>query len=225
MPILRVGSTVNVSSTGLSSKSFSYTLNQAAGTNRLVVVGVVFEEDTTTSRTVSSVTFSGVAMTQIGLLSTGSTIRVVTALYYLLDASLPATTGSKTVVVTLNGVCTDEIMTYVAEYTGVQQTTPADTGTHSNAAAGSTSITLTPGIDGSLGTLVCGSGGTTSLVGNENNVTTVQSSAGVSSVGGLGELLNQAAAFTFGYTGLASREACVGGVWSPAVTQTHQMIL
>ena len=150
------------------------------------------------------------------------------AMYYLLDSSLPSSTGSKTINITLDGTCTNEIFSCVVEYSGVNQTTPDQTATDENISAGNTSVTLTPATSGSMGVLVCGTGGTTSPAGNENNIITIQSGVQSSAAGAIGELLNQSSQFTFGYNNLLLREGCIGCVWSPYVashTQTHQMMM
>ncbi len=231
MSIVREGSTKYTSAINQSSATFNYTLVKTSGNNRLIVVGVNFEEDTVNTRYVTGVTFDGISMTQLPTVApikfpdTG--LMQYVDFYYMLDSSLPATTGSKQIVVTLDGVvAADEIFSYVAEYSGVNQGLPDDSAFHENEVTGSTSVTLTPSASGSVGILVCGTGGTIALAGNENNITTVQSSVGVSSAGGLGELLNQSAQFTFGYNNLDLREGCIGAVWRPVATgQTHQMML
>ena len=231
MSIVYEGSTKNVSAVSQSSATFNHTLVNGSGNNRLVVVGVNFEEDTTNSRYVTGVTYAGTSMTQLPTISpikwpdTG--LMQYVDFYYLLDSSLPATAGSKEIIVTLDGVCTDEIMSYVSEYSGVKQGGPDDSAAHENEAAGSTSVTVTAAAAGSVGILICGSGGTTDPNTNENNLTSLQTSVGVSSAGALGHLLNQSAGFTFGYNNLDTREGCIGAVWQPApvLVQTHQMML
>lgn len=234
MTIIREGTTKNVTAINQSSATFNHTLVKGSGNNRLLVVGVNFEEDTVNTRYVTGVTFDGTSMTQLATVApikfpdTG--LMQYIDFYYMLDSSLSATAGSKQIVVTLDGlVAADEILSYVVEYSGVNQAVPDDSAAHENLAAGATSVTLTAVAAGSVGILVCGSGGTTTLAGNENNLTTVQSTVGVSAAGGLGELLGQSAGFTFGYNALATREGCIGAVWQPvivaSVTQTHQMML
>jgi hypothetical protein len=234
MVIVREGTTKHTTAINQSSSTFNYALIQANGNDRLVVIGINFEEDTVNTRYVTSVTFDGISMTQLANISpiswpdTG--LKQYVDFYYMLDSSLSATTGSKEIVVTLDGVvAADVIFSYVVEYSGVKQGVPDDSAAHENGAAGATSVTLTAVATGSVGILVCGSGGTTALDGNENNLTTVQSSVDASSAGGLGELLGQSTGFTFGYNALATREGCIGAVWQPVTivtqTQTHQMML
>lgn len=232
MSIVREGSTSNISPTNQSSSTFSYTLVNGVNNNRLVVVGVNFEEDTVNTRYVTGVTFDGISMTQLPTVAPikfpNTGLMQYIDFYYLLDASLPTTSGSKSIVVTLDGVvAADEIFSYVVEYSGVNQSAPDDSANDINEAAGNTSVTLTPANSGSVGILVMGSGGTTNPVGNENNLTTIHSSVGVSSSGALGELLGQSAQFTFGYNNMTIREGCIGAVWSPVplIKQTHQMML
>lgn len=220
MSIVREGTTKYTTPANQSSASFKYELINSSGNDRLVVVGVNFEEDTVNSRYVTSVTFDGAGMTQLPIApikwpDTG--LMQYVDFYYMLDSSLSSTSGSKTVVVTLDGVvANDEIFCYLVEYSGVNQGVPDDSAFDENLSPGNTSITLTPGGNNSVGILVVGSGGTTDPAGNENNISTVQSSVGVSAAGGLGELLNQSSGFTFGYNNLATREGCIGAVWKPS---------
>lgn len=220
MVIVREGSAKNSTSTGQSSSTFNYTLINSAGANRLVIVGVNFEEDNVNSRYVTNVTFSGVSMTQLPnspIKWPDSGLMQYVAFYYLLDSQLPSTSGSKQIIVTLDGVVSyDEIMTYVAEYSGVNQGPPDDYASDINYSSGSTSVTLTPSNDNSVGFLVVGSGGSTDPSGNENNISTLQSIVNLSSSGAIGDLLNQSSQFTFGYNNLYLREGCIGAVWSPS---------
>ena len=219
MAIVREGSTSHMTAINQSSATFSYSLVNPSGNDRLMVVGVNYEEDTINTRHVTGVTYGGQAMTQLPIApikwpDTG--LMQYVDYYYILDANLPASAGANNCVVTLDGVvAADEIMCYLAEYSGVNQAVPDDSDFHENESAGNTSVTITAAAAGSAGILVCGSGGTTDPSGNENNLTTLHSHVGVSAAGALGELLNQSGGFTFGYNSLSTREGCIGAVWQP----------
>jgi hypothetical protein len=220
------------SAVGLSSVTMAYPLALGSENDRLVVIGVCYEEDTVPTRQVTSVTFNGVSMIQISdapisFPETG--IIMYVDLYYILDASLPTTSGSYNVIVTLDGVvANDEVYVTGVEYSGVFQEGPDDSSSHFNLASGATSVTLTPAKSDSVGVLVMGCGGfENNPVGRENNITSLLAGTGVSSAVAMGELVNQSTTFTFGYNDMSTREGCIGAVWKPstAEVQTHQNLL
>lgn len=205
---------------GVASHSFNYTLVNGTGNNRLVVVAVCYEA-TPASVAVTHVTFAGVEMTRVAAspsTAESSSYVAYTGLYYLLDNQLPATGGSKAINITTNASVTRRIMAYAVEYSGVKQSAPDDSAMHENPASGSTAVSLTAAAPGSIGILAATSGGFTSPIGKENNLSTIANVMGAlgSSVSALGELTNRSGGFTFGYNSLSTREGCVGAVWQPA---------
>ena len=69
MVIVNEGSTKSITAVSQSSDTFNYTLVKASGNDRLVVVGVNFEEGTVNTRYATGVTFDGTSMTQLATIS------------------------------------------------------------------------------------------------------------------------------------------------------------
>lgn len=117
------------SSAGATSLTFSHT---CTGSNLLLLVGFSFVD--TASRTISSITYNGVAMTVLYEVNPGGNRR--TGMAYLLA---PAT-GAHNVVITASGAVSHVINGISASYTGVKQTGFPDSNA-SNSSAGSGTIT------------------------------------------------------------------------------------
>lgn len=122
-------SSASTSTSGASSLTWSHTVT-SAGSNRLLVVGVASDDNT--PRTVSSVTYNGVNLTQVPGGTADNLARV--DMWYLVN---PAT-GANDVVVTLSG--STEFSAGATSWTGVDQTTPL--GTASATAGHSSSVSL-----------------------------------------------------------------------------------
>jgi hypothetical protein len=103
----------------VSSKSWSHTVS---GSNRLLLVMVQWNQPSN-SETVSSVTYGGTALTQVGsnVIAGGSGLDRCTALFRL----IAPTTGTATVVVTMSTSLT--FLASAVSFTGVDQTTPLGT--------------------------------------------------------------------------------------------------
>jgi len=129
-----------------SSLSWSHTIG--GGGNRILIVGVENEDDVAADMVVSSVTYNGVAMSLVtgSQASVGSDPMNKTALYYLLDADLPAA-GSYTVTVAYAGQNTRHCAGAISLANVAQQAAEAvAVNSNSNASAISTNITtLTDG--------------------------------------------------------------------------------
>lgn len=113
----------------------SYT---CSGSNRLLLVAVCYAAGN--SRTVTGVTYNGVALTSVGSLNnTTDGANNAVHLWRLIAPS----TGSNTVTATISGPPATTVLV-VASYTGVNQTTPLGTpttGSGSNAAQPSINVT------------------------------------------------------------------------------------
>ncbi len=126
------------------SVTFSHTTG--TGTNRLMLVGVSWNSNTN-SRTISSVTFSyGSGPTVLNLSEkivqeTGSTTKRFTAIWYSTTEPPQNTTG--TVTVTFSGTVSNGIVVGVANFAGVDQTTPLGTAKGANSAATGTTVSVT----------------------------------------------------------------------------------
>ena len=105
----------------VSSKTWSHTV---AGSNRLLLVMVQWNQPSN-SETVSSVTYGGTALTQVGsnVIAGGSGLDRCTALFRLIA---PAT-GTANIVVTMSTAVT--FFASAVSFTGVDQTTPLGTQT------------------------------------------------------------------------------------------------
>ncbi|MFX1519738.1 MAG: hypothetical protein ACFFCD_07450 [Promethearchaeota archaeon] len=207
------------SAIGQSSYSPSYSLQQGSGNNRLVVVTVSWEDDQAAS--VQSCTFNSVGMTKIADVSSVSGYYTYVSLWYLLDSSLPSSSGSYTIAITASQSIAREIYVGVAEYSGVEQSAPDDYDTHFNNAAGNTQITLTAATDNSLVVAGAAEGGTNALT-NTNNLAVLQEQILTSSGSAMGHNLGiNSGDITVGWNNLATREAMVGAVWQPAITDYH----
>lgn len=139
MAIAKTGTDTYNNNTG-SSNSFSHTL--VSGYDRLIIVGVCFENNSQ-SGSINSVTYGGTSMTlaivdNIDLLLFN---RNLAAIYYLLEGSLPAD-GSKTV--TANFSTTVASVVYCAEYTGVWPAAPEATDNTTTTVLPTISNTISP---------------------------------------------------------------------------------
>lgn len=139
---------------GANALTFSHTVG-AGGADRLLIVAVSID-----NRTVQSVTYGGVAMTNVGTATNGAQISSMWRL-------IAPATGANNVVVTLSGGGTD-IVAVATSYTGVDQTTPLGTPVTAtgNSVTASVAVTSATGeivvdsVSSNLGTLTVGEGQT-----------------------------------------------------------------
>lgn len=100
------------------SYTLAHNLSTASGNNRLLIVGATID---VSGGPVLSCTYAGTSMTALEAASV-SNLRV--AQFYLLDASLPATSGSD------NIVCSSTVSGYIkiiaSDFVGVKQSAPDD---------------------------------------------------------------------------------------------------
>ena len=95
----------NVSSysSSTASKTLSWLHTIGSGSNRVLVVGAVCEDNLAVDRVISSVKYNGVNMNRVP--ASSKTRGYITAdLYYMLEADLPSLPGSYTVSITYNGI-------------------------------------------------------------------------------------------------------------------------
>ncbi|MBE2179563.1 MAG: DUF11 domain-containing protein, partial [Chthoniobacterales bacterium] len=113
--------------------SISATHVVGAGTNRLLMVGVSFEDDNTSGMTISSVTYGTNTLTRA--IQRSSSQEAKGEIWYMLNPPV----GSATVTVTASGVASSDSMAFGAtSFVGVNQSTPfgtfaGNTGTGTNA--------------------------------------------------------------------------------------------
>ncbi|MFW9837111.1 MAG: hypothetical protein ACFFE7_06295, partial [Candidatus Thorarchaeota archaeon] len=214
-----VSSTESWSTIGQSRHSFNYSLVSASGNNRLVVIGVAWEDAEVTGD-VTAITFNSVSILseQIGKNTSVSGFFSYVAGWYILDANLPALPGSYNITVTVNEPISREIIVFVAEYTGVEQEVPDDTGSHQTPAAGDTTFAVTTNEDNALIVAVGCTGGLTamtSVTGGITNREDVIDPTVTSQGAAIADYIGAPAGdLTVGWTGLATRSCSIGGVWS-----------
>jgi len=131
-------------STGKTSLTWSHAI--AAGSDRILVVGVAVEDSSTADANITSVTYNGAALTAVpsSKISGGGTGIIQTQLFYLLNANLPAS-GAFNVVVSMQGAV-DGIVAGATSLAGVSQTAPAPVATKVDTSGAdfiSTNITTT----------------------------------------------------------------------------------
>ncbi|MCW4052202.1 MAG: PKD domain-containing protein [Candidatus Bathyarchaeota archaeon] len=203
------------SATGQSSHNFNYPLQTGSGNERLVVVTVSWE-DAQASASISSLTIASTPMTKIADVTAGTGYSEYISLWYLLDSSLPSSSGSCNIAVTTSESITREIYVAVAEYSGVKQSAPDDYDTHANPSSGNTAITLTATVDGSLVVAGVGEGGESTLTAT-NNINNLQEQILTSSGSALGHHMNVVSGnIVIGWNNLATREGMAGAVWQPS---------
>jgi len=100
----------------------SFSLGQASGTNRIVLVLISHENSPV--RTTQSVTFDGDAMTDLGEYTETSGGINKNEIFYMLDTNLPSSSGSYDVVVDLDGGI-NEVHVHVVSLYGAAQQAPA----------------------------------------------------------------------------------------------------
>ncbi|MFQ5831715.1 MAG: hypothetical protein ACE5H4_03340 [Candidatus Thorarchaeota archaeon] len=219
------------SAVGQAGHSFNYTLTTFSGDNRLVVVGVAWEDAEATAD-VTDITFNSVSIAteQIAEIVADVGFSTYVAGWYILDANLPSKAGSYNITVTVSEAITREIMVFVAEYTGVEQEAPDDTGSHQTPNPGDTTFTVTANEDNALIVAVGCTGGTTSMTsvtGGISNHEDVSDPTVTSEGGAIADYIGATSGdHTVGWTGLATRACSIGGVWSGAASSSdYQMDL
>jgi MSHA biogenesis protein MshQ len=107
--------------TGAAVNSLTFSHTVASGSNRLLVVGVSFDNDN--SETVTGITFGGAALTKSGSIANSDDARA--EIWYL----IAPTVTTANVVVSLSGTLSSErgIVAGALNLTGVHQTTPVGT--------------------------------------------------------------------------------------------------
>jgi len=126
----------NSSSTTSDTLSWSHTIG--SGSNRTIVVAVFSEDNNADDRVISSVKYDGVNMTKVP--ATCVTLNYDTAeLYYMLEADLPSSSGTYTVLVTYNGSVSDRTGGAIS-LKNVKQQVPEAVATNSSGCSEANSI-------------------------------------------------------------------------------------
>lgn len=118
--------------------------NITAGSGRLLVVAIASTSTAIGAQTVSNVTWNGQALTLAAGDAANATQWNHTYLYYLKDASMPATTTAAPLAVTITGGTAYYTTVHAAVYAGVDQTTPFTDAKNHNAGGGAGTTTAGP---------------------------------------------------------------------------------
>ena len=118
--------------------SWSHTI--CGGNNRVLVVGVVCEDNFAVNEVINSIKYNGVDMTKVPA-SSKSRGYIKADLYYMLNADLPSSPGTYTVLVTYNGNVSTRVGGAVS-LKNVKQQRPEAVVTNSLASATASSIDI-----------------------------------------------------------------------------------
>lgn len=128
-----------VSTTTVVDPFTSASVNHTTGTggNRLMMVGISYEDDNTAGLSVTSVTYGGTPLTLV--VATNAAAEAATRIYYLLNPP----SGTATLTVNVSGASTgDTLMVGVATFFGVNQTTPLGAAVMARGASTSASLNV-----------------------------------------------------------------------------------
>lgn len=123
MAIALVG-TIQQGQSSAATLTFTDTLATASGSNRCIVVVVsnYSSSNGPVNTPISSMTYNTVAMTEAIQINSSTGSSAHAAIFYILNADLPATAGDYSVVITTAG--SNRILAAVYELTGVDQAAP-----------------------------------------------------------------------------------------------------
>lgn len=152
---------VTSSADGTNGTTLSWSHTLGTGKNRVLVVGLAAEDGILADLVISSVTFNGAAMHPVpnSTAIAGSSTRMQTVLYYMLENELP-TAGTYTVEAVYAGEVSDRIGGAVS-LKNVDQAVPAVAATNANLSSRTIATSVTTLIDGAwiVDMVGCGNGG------------------------------------------------------------------
>jgi len=205
----------NYASTEGNSLSWSHTLS--GDPNRVLVVGVAAEDPCVNDLVVSSVKYNGVTMTLVPGSSRieGTSIRMKTELYYLLNGILPAA-GTYTVTVTYAGQV-DNRNGGAVSLANVKQQAPEAVNTNSNTGSATISTNITTLTNGAWVVDVVGSGNPGSFTTTASGMVerwdvSADSSSGATST----RAVSTAGTVTLSWSGPANRNSHSLAAFAPA---------
>ena len=224
---IAVAATTSGTSTSTNSLSFSHT--PGGGSDRLLLVAVAVGDADIggTSRTVSSVTYGGTAMTQVVTQAS----RRRTHLY--LQTDKPRCRAPANVVVNLSG--TSSVAAGATTFTGVNQTTPLGTAASNSATSGTSGSVVVSSASGELvfSTAAWDEGATNQSISTDAGQTQRWNHSGLDYVSAAASTKPGAASVTSSYTAGDSQEwvaaavpikpASVAGTATATFTQTPAM--
>jgi len=186
------------------------------GSNRLLVVGVAFEHDTTPYPSVSNVQYNSVSLTKIADrdgVAPGNSYTAHASLWYMLNPS----SGSHTVDVTASADPLRDIIGYAISYENVKQSVPDDYDAN-NVTSGNIAVTLTAAADGSLAVFVCACGNEGAYTALTDCTIRDQQNASASESGCIGDAMDISSGDKeVGAThSNINRATIVAAIWQPA---------
>jgi len=137
------------STTSVGDATFSHSIGYGLDNARLLVATVSFE-DSSPSTNVSTVSYDGQTMVRLADEVVGTTYTNAISQWYLLDANLPATSGSYTVNVDMVANPNDDVMVSVSNYINVNQSGPTDVDTNTAVSSSTISTSVDTESDNSL---------------------------------------------------------------------------
>ena len=241
----RASITLDATSTGVGlqgSTSLSWNHTLGSGGNRMVVCGISYGyNDAALSSPLSpapSMTFNGVAMTsafQAPTHALGSSSKIYSQLFYILDANLPVSPGAYTAALTIPTAVTGGVSGGCTSLFGVNQSAPeASGGTYTGSSTPAPSLaltTITAGdwvIDSFAGGY--GSSGSASPNSGQTQLYNVQQAAGTKTTagsnggevsGGSYEQVSTPGSVTVGWTATAARMTYAVAAFAPAPTTNY----
>ena len=213
-----VGAAVSTNAGNVSSLTSSYD-SGSTGTNRILLVGISYR-NSTSSRTVSSVTYNTQALTRWGTAANGSS-----AVMYIYARTNPPT-GANNLVVNWSGGLSYGAVIGAVTYAGVNQTTPTNSSGFVST-NGTSTTPATPAITSAAGQVVFGvvAGRTTGIY--TNTATGLWSaSANSGNTAGAGQSQDGSSSVTSSWTGSPSAAWVAGEVSlqpAPVYPATYQL--
>jgi len=199
---------------------FSHTLGYSSGNNRLVVVAAGFENDLGDVN-IGGATYNGQGMTKVVQATTGGAGYVASvALFYLLDSSLPSSSGSYSVVITADSDPFRDLWACAVSYIGVKQEAPDDYDSDSSGSPTTMTSNLICDEGGSMLVQACVVGNTGSFTPSSGTTEVIEDSDIDSAAAVFNEKLDQdSGARDLGCThSNMNRGSWVGACWAPAST-------
>lgn len=211
-------STAGGTITSGSSRTFSHTIG--GGSNRVLAVMVLVEEGSGGPKTVSGVTYDGVAMTLAGAIATTEAANVDAELWYMLEADLPAA-GAHDVVVTLSSALSSGCAIFAAtSIADAAQAAPivATNRTNTDGTTFSTPVVTVAANSWALDVVAGNNANTWTADGGQTERTDQQAGGTAATMGTSTKVVAAAGSTTLGWTAAGSqgRFAQVVAVWQPA---------
>lgn len=188
--------------TGLSGSTATVAYTCGSGSNRILFVGFFGSVDS--ADTVSSVTYGGVAMTQVATALHASDRRI------WLYALIAPASGANNIVITLSSA-PDHYWAMAADYAGVSQTGQPD---GMDSGTGSMSVTASPTVVNANSWVVAFGRESTGTSPGWTNVTALQSNGGIHLADSNADV--SAGSYTVTFAPGASFLALIGAAISPA---------